>query len=83
MGNNEFRDRGFVGHLSTANYLFADGHVKSLRATATGTPFNMWGQFNANSAADGPNCGTAWSINCDVTPAAVVTRLGELQAKYN
>ena len=33
----------FAGHLSTSNYLFADGHVKALRPAATinGTT-NMW-----------------------------------------
>jgi prepilin-type N-terminal cleavage/methylation domain-containing protein/prepilin-type processing-associated H-X9-DG protein len=32
----------FAGHLGTANFLFADGHVKSLKPTATATPINMW-----------------------------------------
>jgi len=37
---------GWSGHLNTANYLFADGHVKSLRPTSTATPLNMWGSFS-------------------------------------
>ncbi len=32
----------FKGHLGNSNFLFADGHVKALRATATGAPINMW-----------------------------------------
>ena len=32
----------FGGHLGTCNFLFADGHVKALKPTATGTPVNMW-----------------------------------------
>jgi prepilin-type N-terminal cleavage/methylation domain-containing protein/prepilin-type processing-associated H-X9-DG protein len=32
----------FTGHLQTANFLFADGHVKAMKPTATGTPVNMW-----------------------------------------
>jgi len=43
----------FAGHLSTSNYLFADGHVKSLRPTATidsssggSASVNMWALDN-------------------------------------
>ncbi|RYX82475.1 DUF1559 domain-containing protein [bacterium] len=32
----------FKGHLQTANFLFADGHVKALKPAATGSPINMW-----------------------------------------
>ena len=32
----------FSGHLNTSNFLFCDGHVKSLKPAATGTPVNMW-----------------------------------------
>lgn len=32
----------FRGHLATVNFLFADGHVKAMKPTATVTPFNMW-----------------------------------------
>lgn len=32
----------FTGHLQTANFLFADGHVKAMKPMATGTPVNMW-----------------------------------------
>jgi prepilin-type processing-associated H-X9-DG protein len=31
----------FTNHLGTTNFLFADGHVKALKPTATINP-NMW-----------------------------------------
>ena len=41
----------FQGHLGTDNFLFCDGHVKSMKVTATATPTNMWsGQENDTSA---------------------------------
>ena len=33
---------GLTNHLTTSNYLFCDGHVKSLKPLATVTPLNMW-----------------------------------------
>ena len=33
-GGNIWSDRGFGGHLGTMNFLFGDGHVKSLRQTS-------------------------------------------------
>ena len=32
----------FQGHLGTTNFLFCDGHVKSLRPIVTVAPVNMW-----------------------------------------
>ena len=52
----------FAGHLSTWNFLFADGHVKSLRPTATETGINMWGAFDNKSGGACP----PGDINCDV-----------------
>ena len=58
----------FTNHLSTSNYLFADGHVKSLRATATGTPINMWNITNTTNVGDanpgpaGANLATALGV---------------------
>ena len=87
--STEWVTYGFAGHLGTANYLFFDGHVKSLRPTATVSPLNMYGQFMGNAAADGAGCqgysntiGTL-AINCDVTPAAIKTSVAALDAKYN
>ena len=53
-GNNqdrepEFWDPGhlyFQNHLGTTNFLFCDGHVKAMKASATGTPVNMWNVDN-------------------------------------
>jgi prepilin-type processing-associated H-X9-DG protein len=45
-----------VKHLSTMNCLFADGHVKALKPTATYTPYNMWGRTTDQNAASGDGC---------------------------
>ena len=81
--NNEWQDRGFAGHLATSVYLFTDGHAKALRPTATVVPFNMWGWMAGNTAANGPDCATAWDINCDVSPPNFITAMGKQQEKYN
>lgn len=38
----ETKDATFKGHLGQCNFLFVDGHVKSMKPRATGTPTNMW-----------------------------------------
>ncbi len=40
-------------HLQTSNWLFADGHVKAMRATATITPLNMWSTVPTDQVGDG------------------------------
>ncbi len=60
--------RGFVPHNGRWNCLFLDGHVKALLPVQTATPINMWGSFQSNTAADGPNCGVTININCDAAP---------------
>ena len=47
---NDFRDQMFAGHLGQVNFLFADGHVKSLKPLATGSPTNMWNIEEDNDA---------------------------------
>ena len=42
----------FQNHLGTTNFLFADGHVKSLRPTQTVAPVNMWNVSNAPAPSD-------------------------------
>lgn len=42
----------FAGHLGAVNYLFADGHVKSMKPTATGSPVNMWNIEDNTADAD-------------------------------
>lgn len=44
-------DLRFRNHLQTSNWLFADGHVKSLRPAATITPVNLWNSKNTPRAA--------------------------------
>jgi len=50
------------GHLGTTNFLFVDGHVKSLRPIATGSPVCMWTANNAaSSSATAPSaCNANW-----------------------
>ena len=46
-----------IPHGSRSNYLFCDGHVKTLRPSETGFPINMWNVKNttfANDPAPGP-----------------------------
>ena len=74
---NGYWDVGFAGHLNTANYLFCDGHVKSLRPTSTEIPTNMWGA----TTSPPPGC-TASDINCDVTDPGIVGPLQTLENKY-
>lgn len=43
----------FKGHLGMASFLFADGHAKAQRPTATGSPVNRWGRmFDSPAACD-------------------------------
>ncbi len=45
----------FTNHLTTTNFLFADGHVKSLKPSATVSPtINMWTNNNTSGTAN-PN----------------------------
>ncbi len=74
----------FIGHLSTSNYLFADGHVKALRAPATMTPLNMWGTFVDNTG--GGNCDSSGTntykgINCDQVSNGFLSNLVAAQSK--
>ena len=51
---------GFDKHLSTSNYLFADGHVKALRPTATcgaGNSDDMWHMQSTAVACDATTYG--------------------------
>jgi len=74
----------FAGHLGTMNCLYADGHVKSMRPTATMTPVNQWGWFQGMSdPSNGCTQGDAanW-INCEVVDQTSVTNLDTLAKKY-
>ncbi len=89
-GGPYFVDDGFAGHLNTANYLYLDGHVKSLRPMATMTPVNQWGRFSDNSgdttacpdvSYPGPT-GLEKMINCETPSPNALTQLGDLEKKY-
>ncbi len=91
-GNTIWKDRGFAGHLNTANYLFGDGHVKSLKVTRTmGPGYNMWGAFTDQTGSGAPSCtqATGWdqgadagNPNCDVPSAGALAALALEDAKY-
>ena len=69
---------GFNGHLGTSNYLFADGHVKSLKPTATMTPVNMYGAFG------GGCCGSAsFTVNDNNPYPLPLQSLEAVQQKWN
>ena len=42
-------DLSFINHMGMTNFLFADGHAKSQKPTATGTPVNMWNMDNTTT----------------------------------
>ncbi len=75
----------FAGHLGTINCLYADGHVKSMRPTATMTPVNQWGYLkgmtdtNSNGCSSGDT--TNW-INCVDVDSTSVDNLNLLAQKY-
>jgi prepilin-type N-terminal cleavage/methylation domain-containing protein/prepilin-type processing-associated H-X9-DG protein len=72
------------GHLGTANYLFADGHVKALRPSATMDPTNMWGRFDDQNTTACPNSmPRPERVNCDEPSAGARTGLQLLERKYN
>ncbi|MDF2439531.1 MAG: hypothetical protein JWN98_515 [Abditibacteriota bacterium] len=52
ISTTSYGQRLFTGHLGTSNYLFADGHVKSMRPMQTIRGTNLW--YYDNSAF-GPN----------------------------
>jgi len=86
-GNTNFRDIGFSGHLGRTNYLYVDGHAKSLLPGATiVSGFNQWGDYNRNNACPnvvvGNGVGNSQAVNCDVVPTDLPTNLGLLENKY-
>jgi prepilin-type N-terminal cleavage/methylation domain-containing protein/prepilin-type processing-associated H-X9-DG protein len=74
-----WKNNAFAGHLGTSNYLFVDGHVRSLRPNATvAGGYSMWGKWRGGTCT----LPQPESINCnDVTPEAV-DALNRLQLKY-
>lgn len=77
-----FKLLGFAGHLSTSNYLFADGHVKAMRPLNTAQPFNMWGAMDSNSTGPSECTDKTRNINCDVPQTDIVNGMGQLGDRY-
>ena len=69
---------GFAGHNGMSNYLFCDGHVKTMKPTATMQTFNHWGWFNSV----GGDPGDTERINYDTVVAAFQPRAAALEALY-
>jgi len=61
----DFRDVQFGGHTGMENYLFADGHVKGMKPTATESSINMWGYNPKDSPDPCAAANQADDINCD------------------
>ena len=95
MGNIDYNDylhpnwtaadigsRGFNGHLGTPNFLFGDGHVKSMRPTATGRPFNMWGSMAGGTGpSNAPSSCAANDLNCDEPIDVINSGLTQLEGR--
>ncbi len=62
------------GHLGKPNFLFADGHVKSMRPMATGTPLCMWNTDNTTNKGDSTT---------GACPTALLTMLSDAEIKLN
>ncbi len=74
----------FAGHLGTINCLYADGHVKSMRPTATMTPVNQWGYLmgmKGTSSGCNTDDSANW-INCEDVDQTAVDNLNLLAKKY-
>ena len=54
-----------INHSSRSNYLFCDGHVKTMIPTSTGSPINMWNIDNTTSNYD-PAPGPAGAVLADI-----------------
>ncbi len=78
--SNAYRDNCFAGHLGTMNNLFCDGHVKSMRPSATiAGGYSQWGKLRGSTCT----LPKAESINCNDVTGEGLTVMGGLDAKYN
>jgi prepilin-type N-terminal cleavage/methylation domain-containing protein/prepilin-type processing-associated H-X9-DG protein len=77
-GNAGNFDNGWAGHMGQGNFLFADGHVKTLKPSATAAPFNMWGFMNGSTVC--PT--TPYSPNCDVPEPDLVTGMNRIEGNF-
>jgi prepilin-type N-terminal cleavage/methylation domain-containing protein/prepilin-type processing-associated H-X9-DG protein len=51
-----YRNTLFAGHGGMSNYLFADGHVKAMKPSATNATKNYWYRYQAPLGANGQAC---------------------------
>ncbi len=79
---DQIQDRLYAGHLGTTNFLYADGHVKSLLPTKTATPVNQWGRGFAGSGCDGSQYDGTNAINCEEVEDNTVAQINAIQDKY-
>ncbi len=70
----------FPGHTGMFNLLFADGHAKAMKPTATEAPVNMWGYFSDNPGTC--NTGSLAQLNCQTTSANALAVLNNLEQAY-
>jgi hypothetical protein len=66
--------RQFQGHMGMTNFVLAGAHIKCMKVTVTGAPTNLWNVNNTTVSTD---------ANPGQAPAALMTRLGEEQARIN
>ena len=60
-------DRVYAGHLSTTNALFADGHVKSIKATAICVAPYTWDGANVQGYANSGGCNAQTISNLQIS----------------
>jgi len=85
-GVGNWANEAFAGHLGTFNCLYADGHVKSMRPTATMTPVNQWGRMDDQTDPNVNGCndvnGRDQWINCEQVSPTALDGLNRLAKKY-
>jgi prepilin-type N-terminal cleavage/methylation domain-containing protein/prepilin-type processing-associated H-X9-DG protein len=92
-GNTDISKNGFAGHTGVANYLFCDGHVKSMKPSATAGnvatgAINLWGGMNPSGgylgmpASNPAGVCSGNDINCDTPEPAIIQGMAALQARY-
>ena len=74
--NTNIRDYIWIGHLGQGNWLFADGHVKSMKPSQTNFPFNMWGGIGGSGGC------TSGDINCDTPDGTITSGMAMLETLY-
>lgn len=81
LRDNIYNNGRFRGHLSNWSILFADGHVKAMRPTATGSPINMWGYMSDSPGTC--NANAIAQVNCEAVSNNQMTLLRTLEEAWN